>query len=679
MKKTWKQILVVCSIFLLLAMAFVACEIGEIPTGKETDAKTTEKIELDGGFDIGVEAMTVTVEDGYLVVNGVKTEYEIYTDPVITVEDGYVVVNGAMTEYKVDTNDVVTVKNGYLVVNGVKTEHKVYTDPIITVKDGYVVVNGVETEHKVYTAPVITVEDGYVVVNGVKTEYAVTSNDHSFSAWELYNEDETDCEKKLYYRVCSDCADIEWKDGKYADHTWNTVTTDPTCQDTGYDTKTCTSCGKEEICNETPKSDHKYKDSYSSDGDYHWVECLVCGDEKNKEGHVIDDEEGICMVCDPSVQPTEGIVYDLSADGTYAEVIGYSGTATKIKIADEYNGLPVKTIYSAAFKNQDNIVSVVIPDSVTSIGSSAFQYCSNLTSVTFGKDSKLTSIGYQAFSSCSSLTSIDISDSVTSIGDYAFQYCSNLTSVTFGEDSQLTSISDYAFQDCYSLTSIDIPDSVTSIGYKVFYGCNDSLFTEYEFGKYIGSGENPYYFLYSITNKNLSTYQIHEDTKVIGSYVFSGCERLGSITIPDGVTSIGNAAFYNCSNLTSIDIPDSVTSIGSSAFYYCSNLTSVTFGEDSQLTSIGSSAFLYCSNLTSIVIPDSVTSIGESAFNNSCTSLTSIYYMGTYEDWCEINIGNFNYKLSGASRYYYSATKPTDTYYRYWRYVDGVPTVWDVE
>ena len=199
---------------------------------------------------------------------------------------------------------------------------------------------------------------------------------------------------------------------------------------------------------------------------------------------------------------TPGVVYDVSADGTYAEVIGYNGTATKVKIASEYKGLPVKTICRGVFQNNSNITNVVIPDTVTSIGDLAFGWCSNLSSVVIG-------------------------DSVISIGDLAFS------------------------------------------------NCHSSLYTEYEYGKYVKSGDNPYAVLIELTNKNMSTYDIHEDTQIIAYGVFSSCKRLTSITIPDGVTSIGSSAFLYCSNLSSVVIPDSVTSIGSYAFYGCIKLTDV--------------------------------------------------------------------------------------------------------
>ena len=154
------------------------------------------------------------------------------------------------------------------------------------------------------------------------------------------------------------------------------------------------------------------------------------------------------------------------------------------------------------------------------IVSSAFSSCSGLTSVTIGNG--VTSIEYRAFEDCSGLTSITIPDSVTSIGDRVFYDCSGLTSVTIG-------------------------DSVTSIGYAAFEG---TAWYASQPNGVVYAGKVAY--VYKGTMPSDTSIVLEEGTLGIGSYAFSWCSDLISITIPDSVTSIGRAAFYNCSGLTSV-------------------------------------------------------------------------------------------------------------------------------
>ena len=183
--------------------------------------------------------------------------------------------------------------------------------------------------------------------------------------------------------------------------------------------------------------------------------------------------------------------------------IGYSAFENCSSLESVTIGDSVTTIGWYAFWNCSSLTSVTIPDCVTTIGDAAFCYCSSLqefngkfasedgrclivdgTLNTFAPaglteytiPDSITSIGDSAFNGCSRLTSVTIPDSVTAIGDYAFRNCDSLTSVTIGDS--VTAIGGYAFYDCYSLTSVTIPDSVTTIGEEAFCWC-ESLTSVY--------------------------------------------------------------------------------------------------------------------------------------------------------------------------------------------------------
>ena len=404
-------------------------------------------------------------------------------------------------------------------------------------------------------------------------------------------------------------------------HNWNTVTTEPTCTEGGYDTNTCLDCGFVQTSNQTDKLGHSCGNKYYTDNSFHWQECENCDYVSDKVEHSVDNS-GACTVCEEIIGDTEGVLYDLSDDGSYAIVVGYSGTATKIKIANSYKGVPVTQIYKDAFSEKRDITSVIIPDGVTTIDDFAFYYCFSLTSVV-------------------------IPDSVTIIGEQAFNCCYNLTSIVIPDS--VTTIGNSAFSDCDNLTSIVIPDSVTTIGNSAFSSCTNLTFTEYGNCKYLGNEKNQYYALVDVSSKSLSTYTIHSDTKIIAGNTFGSCDRLKSIDIPDGVTSIGNYAFSDCDNLTSIVIPDSVTTIGYSAFYGCYNLTSVVIGNS--VTTISYFAFANCENLKTVVIGNSVTFIDKEAFI-CCDNLTDVYYTGSKEQWDKISIASSDYYFINATKHY---------------------------
>ena len=394
----------------------------------------------------------------------------------------------------------------------------------------------------------------------------------------------------------------------------------------------------------------------------------------------------LCAVC-AGAETYGDYEYDVLDNGT-VEITGYNGSAEKVDIPAEIDGKSVTSIGDDAFK-YSRLASITIPDSVTSIGSCAFYFCTNLRSVTIPDNG--TKIYRRAFFNCTSLKSVTIPASVKFIGPEAFGYwlCNdenkildgfviNYTKNTYGHyyatkngfssetcllteeldngtlaikgyagfdkiftvpseinGKKVTEIGDSVFKDCLILTSVTIPNSVTSVGDRAFWGC-----------------------------ANLTSITIPDSVMSIGFIAFSDCSSLKSVTIPDSVTSIGDSAFGDCTSLTAIDvtignknytsvngvlfnkdktelicypagktdksyiIPDSVISMGYSAFRSCVNLTRIIIPDSVTEIAVGNSAFQNCKNLMSITIPDGAISIGSYAFMN-CESLVSITIPGS--------------------------------------------------
>lgn len=214
------------------------------------------------------------------------------------------------------------------------------------------------------------------------------------------------------------------------------------------------------------------------------------------------------------------------------------------------------------FLNGEEIKDLVIPNSITSIGSNTFYGCIGLTSVIIPEG--ITSIGSSAFWGCNNLKSITIPKTVSSIDSDAFRFCNNLTGVHISDLEAWCQISfGGSIQDYWLISN------------PLFYAHH--LF-------FNGEEIKDLVIPSSITN--------------ISSFVFYGCSGLSSITIPSNVATIGDGAFYGCSGLMSINIPNSVTSIGESAFYECSNIKSLAIGKS--VNFIGRKAFAACKELTDV-------------------------------------------------------------------------------
>ena len=378
------------------------------------------------------------------------------------------------------------------------------------------------------------------------------------------------------------------------------------------------------------------------------------------------------------------------------------------ELITEANLTTATKISAFAFENCSGLTNIIIPDSITSIGDSAFSGCSELTSVNclgtidqwveinFGNESS-NPLYYakKLYINNELITKANLT-TATKISAYAFFNYSGLTNITI--PNGVTSIGSFAFYGCRGLTSVTIPDSVTSIGDSAFHNCSGltsvnylgtiDQWAEIDFSSFssnpLGYARKLYINNELVTEVNLTT-----ATK-ISAYAFYKCKGLTSITIPDSVTSIGNFAFEGCDSLK-YNTKDNINYLGNEGNPYFA-VISVTdnllfsYAIDNSAKIISDSAFKGCKNLISIIIPDSVTSIGAYAFYN-CSGLKTVYYKGTAEQWDKISINDGNGCLTNATRYYYSETEPTfnsdGTEYdgNYWRYdTDGVtPVIWKKE
>ena len=324
--------------------------------------------------------------------------------------------------------------------------------------------------------------------------------------------------------------------------------------------------------------------------------------------------------------------YKVNADSSTVTITEFRGPVDPAKtpapyditIPSELNGHPVTGLGEYSFSGSRylsatesnkwyqlgrNIQSVTIPESVTSIGKSAFKDCTGLTSLTI--HGVATSIGADAFANCNSLTSLSLVGNFQTIGEQAFAYC-GMTSLT--TDADITSIGKYAFSHCTSLTSLSLTGSVQTIGYQAF-ACCTSLTSLLLTGDIQKIGDYAFGYCSSLYTATLS-----KNLTSIGTYAFEYCTSLNSIEIPGKVTEIGDYAFIDA-GLTSVTIDEGVKSTGAYMFYKCGNLTTVTLPES--LTTIADGSFAFCSKLNHVTIPASVTCIGDGAFSN-CTSLSDI-------------------------------------------------------
>lgn len=304
---------------------------------------------------------------------------------------------------------------------------------------------------------------------------------------------------------------------------------------------------------------------------------------------------------------TEGdYEYSINGDGESVTITGYKGVGGKVVIPSEIAGKKLTCIgghYEELFEEEG-----------------AFAYCEKLTSVVI--PDSVTSIGRNAFFDCSNLMDVVIPDSVVSIGINAFFDCSKLGEATLPKG--LENIGEGAFCGCGSLKNVVIPKSVKNIGESSFEACRNLSNLEVEDGNSnYDSREKCNAIIETKTNTLISgckNTKIPQSVQGIGNNAFFGCAGLTSMIIPDSVVSIGDCAFVECSSLKNVTLPKGLKNLEANVFDGCKSLKNVTLPKS--VENIGKRAFSF-SGLTEIFIPKSVTSIGSSAFV-ACEGLAKI-------------------------------------------------------
>ncbi|MBR3403148.1 MAG: leucine-rich repeat protein [Parasporobacterium sp.] len=247
---------------------------------------------------------------------------------------------------------------------------------------------------------------------------------------------------------------------------------------------------------------------------------------------------------------------------------------------------------------KDIVKRIVIEPGIREIGDSVFNWCPELEEVILPEG--LESIGNYAFSSCEKLTHIELPESLVSLGEFAFDSC-GLTQLEI--PSQVESIGQGAFSFCAALPAIHVAEgnlNYTSVD-GVLFSSDETVLLQYPGGK------------------QQYTYNVPDGTEMIAPHAFEGCVSLNEINLPDGLQYVGDVAFYACRNLSHLELPEGVLGIGDYAFE--------------------------SSGIRTVQLPSSLTHIGVGAFSG-CSSLTTIYYNGTWDQWDEIEIDVNNDMLS---------------------------------
>jgi len=248
-------------------------------------------------------------------------------------------------------------------------------------------------------------------------------------------------------------------------------------------------------------------------------------------------------------------------------------------------------------------------------------------------------IGDAAFADCSNVKTIQISDATTSIGTGVFKKSSAET-IKYGANVSVLSSSAFGSTNLTNIKVDPDNDNYCDDNGIVFTKDKSTLVeyptgkpeTEYAIPNYTKTiGTNAF-----VANSNVVNLIVPESVIEMQERCFESCYKLESVSLPNSIVSIPSYAFYNCKKLKSVIIPDSVKEIKQSSFANCISLQEAKIGKN--VTTIEKKAFNGDNSLYTIYIPASLTKIGDYAFYNQ--GLSTVYYEGNETQKANINISS---------------------------------------
>ncbi len=363
------------------------------------------------------------------------------------------------------------------------------------------------------------------------------------------------------------------------------------------------------------------------------------------------------MVCFPVSGEPDVLerIWSFKATSSGLTIVGCEPNRGAVEVPSAIEGIPVTALADYVFFNASNMTSVVIPDSVKSIGTKAFSYCARLKTVEMPKS--LATLGQGAFRCCSSLEEIvvppladnylwsstfenctslkraTLPEGITAIGTSTFANCKSLEEVNI--PSSVKTVKSFAFFSCESLAEVALPAGLNEIQMKAFKNCTAMREIDLPNIKTLGSAAffntglveatvpgsvakvQDYCFQKCASLKHMT---LSEGVQETGLSVWANDGALESFTAPSTLRKLGGYAFFRCPAFGDFTVPNGVTTIGEKAFKHCSAMQNLVLGTG--VTAVPAEMCNYCTSLKQVRVlaPGGLTSIGLSAFSN-CPAL----------------------------------------------------------